>query len=62
MAIAKILPQAVQVADRWQLLQNASRSCLDAVRSLMLRMREVVSSAPIDRALLTAVKRIQCVG
>jgi transposase len=31
-AAAKALPHAVQVADRWHLMENASRAFLDAVR------------------------------
>ena len=34
-AVARALPQAVQVADRWHLLENASRAFLDAVRRMM---------------------------
>ncbi|ESZ04490.1 hypothetical protein X735_32735 [Mesorhizobium sp. L2C085B000] len=32
-AIAKALPHADQVADRWHLMENASRAFLDAVRA-----------------------------
>ena len=31
-AIARALPQAILVADRWHLMENASRGLLDAVR------------------------------
>ena len=58
-AIAKALPRAVQVTDRWHLMENASRSFLDAVRLSMRRIREVVGVASIDPALLTAAERIQ---
>lgn len=34
-AAAKALPHAVQVADRWHLMENASRAFLDAVRKSM---------------------------
>jgi transposase len=34
-AVAKALPHAVQVADRWHLMENASRAFLDAVRKSM---------------------------
>ena len=34
-AAAKALPLAVQVADRWHLMENASRAFLDAVRKSM---------------------------
>ncbi len=61
-AIAKALPRAVQVTDRWHLMENASRSFLDAVRLSMRRIREVVGVASIDPALLTAAERIQYEG
>jgi len=38
-AVAKALPHAVQVADRWQLMENASRAFLDAVRKPKGRSR-----------------------
>jgi transposase len=34
-AVTRALPQATQVADRWHLMENASRSFLDAVRKSM---------------------------
>ena len=61
-AITRALPQAVQVADRWHLMENASRSFLDAVRFSMRQVREVVGAATIDPELLTAAERIQYEG
>ncbi len=61
-AVARALPQAVQVADRWHLMENASRSFLDAVRFSMRQVREVVGAATINPALLTAAERIQYEG
>ncbi len=61
-AIARALPQAIQVADRWHLMENASRGFLDAVRRSMRQVREVVGAATIDPALLTAAERIQYEG
>ncbi|MGY4408198.1 hypothetical protein ACVIYL_009001 [Bradyrhizobium sp. USDA 3315] len=37
LAAIKALPQAPQVADRWQLMENASHAFLDAVRNLCAR-------------------------
>jgi transposase len=61
-AAAKALPGAVQVADRWHLMENASRSFLDAVRRSMRQIRRVVGEATINPALLTAVERLQYEG
>lgn len=36
-AVARALPHADQVADRWHLMQNASHAFLDAVRKSMRR-------------------------
>ncbi|MCJ2106366.1 ISL3 family transposase [Methylobacterium sp. E-041] len=61
-AIARALPQAIQVADRWHLMENASRGFLDAVRKSMRQVREVVGAATLDPALLTAAEHIQYEG
>jgi transposase len=61
-AIARALPEAIQVADRWHLMENASRGFLDAVRRSMRQVRDVVGAATIDPALLTATERIQYEG
>jgi len=61
-AIARALPQAIQVADRWHLMENASPGFLDAVRKSMRQVREVVGAATLDPALLTAAERIQYEG
>lgn len=47
-ATAKALPHAVQVADRWHLMENASRAFLDAVRKSMRRIRIVIGATTID--------------
>jgi len=61
-AAAKALPHAVQVADRWHLMENASRAFLDAVRKSMRQVRNVIGSTRIEPALLTADERIQYEG
>ena len=62
LAVAKALPNATQVADRWHLMENASRAFLDAVRTSMRQIRSVMGVTTIDVALLTAAERIQYDG
>lgn len=58
-AAAKALPHAVQIADRWHLMENASRAFLDAVRKSMRQMRTVIDATTIDPKLLIAAERLQ---
>jgi len=61
-ATARALPHAVQVADRWHLMENASRAFLDAVRKSMRQIRSAVGAMTIDPQLLTAAERLQYEG
>lgn len=61
-AIAKALPHAAQVADRWHLMENASRAFLDAVGKSMRQIRKAVGSSVIDPKLLTYAERLQYEG
>src|ERR1700720_4315943 len=61
-AAAKALPHAMQVADRWHLMENASRAFLDAVRKSMRQIRTVIGATTIDPKLLTAAERLQYEG
>jgi transposase len=61
-AAAKALPHAVQVADRWHLMENASHAFLDAVRKSMRQVRGVIGATKINPELLTAAERIQYEG
>lgn len=61
-AVAKALPEATQMADRWHLMENASGAFLDAVRKSMRQIRTVIGAATINPDLLTAAERIQYEG
>ena len=61
-AATKAAPQAVQVADRWHLMENASAAFLEAVSRSMRSIREVLSATVINPALLTCAERIQYDG
>jgi transposase len=61
-AAAKALPHAIQVADRWHLMENASRAFLDAVRKSMRQIRTVIGATTVDPKLLTAAERLQYEG
>ena len=61
-AAAKALPNAIQVADRWHLMENASRAFLDAVRKSMRQIRTVIGATTINPDLLTCAERIQYEG
>lgn len=62
LAAAKALPEATQVADRWHLMENASRAFLDAVRKSMRQIRAAIGAATTNPSLLTAAERIQYEG
>jgi transposase len=61
-AVARALPDATQVADRWHLMENASTAFLEAVRLSMRAIRNTLGAATIDPALLTAAERLQHEG
>ena len=61
-AAAKALPQAVQVADRWHLMENASAAFLDAVRKSMRSIRSIIGATAINPDLLTCAERLQYQG
>jgi transposase len=61
-AAAKALPHAIQVADRWHLMENASSAFLDAVRKFMPAIRRMPGAAEIDPAVLTCAEKLQYEG
>ena len=58
-AVAKALPNAVQVADRWHLMENASHAFLGSVRKSMHDIRKAIGAAIINPALLTRAEKLQ---
>jgi len=58
-AVARALPEATQVADRWHLMENASRAFLDAVRKSMGQIRRTIGATVVNPALLTAAEKLQ---
>lgn len=62
LAVAKALPKATQVTDRWRLMENASRAFLDAVRKSMRQILTAIGAATINPDLLSAAGRIQDEG
>ena len=62
LAAQRALPGATQVADRWHLMENASRAFVDAVTKSMRAIRGAIGAATINPELLTAAERIQYEG
>jgi transposase len=61
-AVARACPEAIQVADRWHLMENASAAFLQAVRQSMRSIRRALAAATIDPDLLTSAERRQYEG
>lgn len=61
-ATRRALPEATQVADRWHLMENASRAFVDAVAKCMRKVRTAIGAARIDPALLTYAEKLQYEG
>ncbi len=61
-AVAAAVPQAVQVADRWHLMENASAAFLQAVRSVLGPIRRALGACTVSPDLLSAAERLQYEG
>lgn len=61
-AVSEAAPEAVQVADRWHLMENASAAFLEAVRGVLGPIRQVLSRGAINPDLLSAAERLQYEG
>jgi transposase len=61
-AAAGALPEAIQVADRWHLMENASAAFLDAVRRSMRGIRTAIGATTINPELLTCAERLRYQG
>lgn len=57
-AVSRAFPNAMQVADRWHLLDNCGKAFLAAVRRSMPDIRKVFGSRAIDPELLTGAERL----
>jgi transposase len=58
-AVRSAVPGAIQVADRWHLMENASAAFLEAVRRSMRQIRYALGWTFPDPTLLTAAERRQ---
>ena len=58
-AAAEALPDALQVADRWHLMENASVAVIGAVRRSMHLIRAATGATTINPELLTCTERLQ---
>jgi transposase len=61
-AASKGAPQAVQVADRWHLIENASAAFLDLVRQHMRTIKGALATNSFDPTVLSCAERRQWDG
>lgn len=61
-AASRAIPDAIQVADRWHLMENASAAFLDAVPRSMRGIRTSIGAMTINPSLLTSAERLRYQG
>lgn len=61
-AATRAIPDAIQVADRWHLMENASAAFLGAVRRSMREIRTAIGATTINPALLTSAEKLRYQG
>ncbi len=61
-AASKGAGKAVQIVDRWHLLENASAAFLDVVRRHMSHLRRAIATGDVDPQRLSAVEKRQWQG
>jgi transposase len=61
-AATRAIPHAIQVADRWHLMENASAAFLNAVRRSMRGIRTAIGATTINPTLLTSAERLRYQG
>jgi len=55
-------PRALQIADRWHLLENATAAFVEAVKRQMHHLRRAITSGDVDPDVLTAAEKLQWIG
>jgi transposase len=61
-AVTRALPEAIQVADRWHLMENASAAFVEAVRRSMRDIRAAMGATTINPELLTCAEKLRYQG
>ncbi len=59
---AKGAPQALQIADRWHLLENATAAFVEGIKRHMGDLRRAIAGSDIDPDALSAAEKLQWAG